>query len=100
MSYTDLSSSLASVVQTMQITDRPRQHYIRKSMDKTQSLKSFQVQDQQEIPREIIYIAYVRPLLQYSDSKRQLEAIHTEAARIIVGATKLCSIEKLFTDLE
>ena len=28
-----------------------------------------------------------------------MEAIHTEAARIIVGATKLCSIEKLFTDL-
>ena len=47
---------------------------------------------------EKIYISYIRPLLEYSDSvwdncstgsKKQLEAIHTEAARIIVGATKL-----------
>ena len=57
---------------------------------------------------EKIYISYIRPLLEYSDSvwdncspdsKKRLEAIHTEAARIIVGATKLCSIEKLLTDL-
>ena len=57
---------------------------------------------------EKIYISYIRPLLEYSDSvwdncspdsKKQLEAIHTEAARIIVGATKLCSIEKLLNDL-
>ena len=31
--------------------------------------------------------------------KKQLDAIHVEAARIITGATKLCSIEKLFFDL-
>ena len=46
------------------------------------------------------YIYYIRPLLEYSDSvwdkcsshsKKQLEAIHTEAARIIVGAIKLCA---------
>ena len=45
---------------------------------------------------EKIYISYIRPLLEYSDSvwdncspdsKKQLEAIYTEAARIIVGAT-------------
>ena len=57
---------------------------------------------------EKTYISYIRPLLEYSDSvwdncspdsKKQLEAIHTEAARIIVDATKLCSIKKLFTDL-
>ena len=31
--------------------------------------------------------------------KKQLEAIHLEAARIITGATKLCSTEKLLSDL-
>ena len=55
-----------------------------------------------------IYISYIRPLLEYSDSvwdncspdsRKQLEAIHTEAARVIVGVIKLCSIEKLLTDL-
>ena len=54
-----------------------------------------------------IYLTYV-PLLEYSDSvwgncfsdsKKHLEPFHTEAARIIVAATKLCSIEKLLTDL-
>ena len=34
-----------------------------------------------------------------SESKNQLESIHIEAARVITGATKLCSIEKLFADL-
>ena len=50
----------------------------------------------------------IRPLLQYSDSvwdncssdsKKQLKSIHIEPAIIISGATKLCSIEKLFIDL-
>ena len=57
---------------------------------------------------EKMYISYVRPLIEYSDSvwdncstesKNQLESIHIEAARVITGATKLCSIEKLFADL-
>lgn len=57
---------------------------------------------------EKMYMAYVRPLLEYSDSvwdncssesKKQLESVHNEAARIITGATKLCSIEKLLADL-
>ena len=76
-------------------------------MDKTQFLKDSQVQGQQEITREK-NISCIRPLLEYSDSvwdncssdsKKQLEAIHTEAARIIVGATELCSIEKLLSAL-
>ena len=55
-----------------------------------------------------MYISYVRPLIEYSDSvwdncstesKNQQELIHIEAARVINGATKLCSIEKLFADL-
>lgn len=46
--------------------------------------------------------------MEYSDSvwdntsteaKKQLESVHNEAARIITGATKLCSIDKLLSDL-
>ena len=53
-------------------------------------------------------ISFVRPLLEYCDSvwdnattesKKQLDAIHIEAARIITGATKLCSISLLLSDL-
>ena len=56
---------------------------------------------------EKIY-SYIRPLLEYSDtvwencsaeSKKLLEAIHTKAARIVSGATKLRSIDKLFLHL-
>ena len=57
---------------------------------------------------EKIYFSYIRPLLEYSDtvwencsaeSKKLLEAIHTEAAQIVSGATKLRSIDKLFLHL-
>ena len=57
---------------------------------------------------EKIYISFIRPLLEYSDavcdnasaeSKKHLEAVHNEAARIITGTTKLCSINKFLTDL-
>ena len=57
---------------------------------------------------EKMYFAFIRPLLEYSDSvwdncsneaKRQLDSIHHEAARIITGGTKLCSLEKLLADL-
>ena len=57
---------------------------------------------------EKMYISFIRPLLEYSnvvwdnastDSKTQLESVHNEAARIIIGATKLCSIAKLHADL-
>ena len=55
-----------------------------------------------------IYIGFIRPLLEYSDSvwdncftecKKQLESIHNEAGRIVSGATKLCSSEKLLAEL-
>ena len=51
---------------------------------------------------EKMYFAYIRPLLEYSDvvwdncsleSKKLLDAVHVGAARIVTGATKLCSIE-------
>ena len=57
---------------------------------------------------EKMYFAFIRPLLEYSDSvwdnspayvKKQLDDIHYEAARIITGGTKLCSHDKLLSDL-
>ena len=57
---------------------------------------------------ERMYSFYVRPLIEYSDSvwdncstesKNKLESIHSEAAKVITGATKLCSIKKLSADL-
>ena len=57
---------------------------------------------------ERMYVSFIRPLLEYCDSvwdnsssemKKKLDAIHIEAARIITGATKLCSIDKLLADL-
>ena len=33
------------------------------------------------------------------ETKKQLDAIHVEAARIITGATKLCSIDNLYREL-
>ena len=57
---------------------------------------------------EKMYIAFKSPLLEYSDSvwdnspayvKKQLDDIHYEAARIITGGTKLCSHDKLLSDL-
>ena len=57
---------------------------------------------------EKMYSFYVRPLIEYSDSvwdncstesKNKLESIHIEAAKVITGATKLCSIKKLSADL-
>ena len=59
---------------------------------------------------EKMYMSFIRPLLEYSDSvsdnataeskrKQQLEAVHNDAARIITGATKLCGINNLLADL-
>ena len=54
-----------------------------------------------------MYIYFVQPLLEYCDSvwdsepvdsKKQLDVVHMEAAQIVTGATKLCSIEKLLSD--
>ena len=53
-------------------------------------------------------ISFIRPLLEYRDavwdnasaeSKKQLEALHNEAAGITTGGTNLCSIKNLFNDL-
>lgn len=56
---------------------------------------------------ERMYITYVRPILEYSsvvwdncsnEDKQLLESVQIEAMRIVTGATKLCSIAKLYND--
>lgn len=58
---------------------------------------------------EKMYLSFIRPLLEYSDSlwdncsdelKRELESVQIEAARIVTGATKLCSINNLYNELK
>lgn len=54
-----------------------------------------------------LYITYIRPLLEYGNiiwdnstlaNKKYLDTIQVEAARIITGGTKLCSLHKLYSD--
>ena len=54
---------------------------------------------------ETMYLSFVRPILEYGDTvwcnitqyeSNQLEKVQIEAARIVTGATKLCSIENLY----
>ena len=51
--------------------------------------------------------SFVRPVLEYSgtvwdncsnEDKKYIESIQIEATRIVTGATKLCSIAKLYED--
>ena len=57
---------------------------------------------------EQMYVSFIRPLLELWDSvwdnsssemKKKLDTIHIEAARTITGAIKLCSIDKLLSEL-
>ena len=57
---------------------------------------------------ETIYLSFIRPVLEYGDviwdnctlyQKRELDKIQNEAARIVVGATALVSIEFLCTEV-
>ena len=59
-------------------------------------------------PLQRFYFAFISPLLEYIDVnwdnwsnklKTQLESINNEVARIVSGATKLCSIQKLLGEL-
>ena len=58
---------------------------------------------------EKLYITFIRPLLENSDvlwdnctadQSNDIESIQIEAARIVTGATKLCSIAKLYNDVK
>ena len=57
---------------------------------------------------KIIYFSFIRPLLEYADvvwdnctqyEANELEKIQHEAARIVSGATKLVSIDKLLKEV-
>lgn len=56
---------------------------------------------------ERMYFSFIRPVLEYSgtvwdncsnEDKKYIESIQIEAMRIVTGATKLCSIAKLYED--
>ena len=58
---------------------------------------------------EKLYISFIRPILEYSNSvwdncsqeqKNDIESVQTEAARIVSGATKLCNIDNMYNDLK
>ena len=58
---------------------------------------------------EIIYTAFIRPLLEYGDvvwdncaqyEKEELEKIQHEAARIATGATRLVSLHSLYAEIK
>lgn len=58
---------------------------------------------------EIIYTSFIRPILEYADviwdnctqyEKQELEKIQNEAARIAIGATKLISLDKLYSEIK
>ena len=58
---------------------------------------------------ETIYLTFIRPILEYGDviwnnctqyEKDELEKIQTEAARIAIGATKLISLNALFSEIQ
>lgn len=57
---------------------------------------------------ETIYLVFIRPILEYGDvlwnnctqyEKDELDKIQTEAARIVVGATKLVSLNTLYNEI-
>ena len=57
---------------------------------------------------ETIYIAFVRPILEYADvvwdnctqqEKHEIEKNQLEAARIATGTTKLVSVQKLYDEI-
>ncbi|MEW8548410.1 MAG: hypothetical protein AB2693_33315, partial [Candidatus Thiodiazotropha sp.] len=54
-----------------------------------------------------LYTTYIRPLLEYGNmiwdnctltNKRYIDTLQVEAARIVTGGTKLCSIHRLYND--
>ena len=58
---------------------------------------------------ERMYLSFIRPILEYGDVlwdncsqslRNDIEAVHVEAARIVTGATKLCNIQSLLSDLK
>ena len=58
---------------------------------------------------EIIYTAFIRPILEYGDvvwdncaqyEKDELEKIQHEAARIAIGTTRLISINNLYNEIK
>ena len=56
---------------------------------------------------QTLYFSYIRPLLEYADviwdncfqyEKDEIEKVQIEAGRIVTGATKSCSIQKILEE--
>ena len=77
-----------------------------KAWQRINVLRAFKFRfDRQSLER--MYVSFIRPTLEYSgvvwdnctkQDKNLLEDIQIEAMRIVTGATKLCSIDKLYID--
>ncbi|MEW8543133.1 MAG: reverse transcriptase family protein, partial [Candidatus Thiodiazotropha sp.] len=77
-----------------------------KAWQRISVLRSFKFRlDRNSLER--MYVSFIRPVLEYSGSvwdnctlndNKSLEAVNIEAMRIITGATKLCSIAKLYDE--
>ena len=57
---------------------------------------------------EIVYLSFIRPILEYANvvwdncynyERELIEKIQTEAGRVVTGATKSCSANKILNDL-
>lgn len=81
-------------------------YVISKTSFKLNVMRSLKFQlDRQTL--QTIYFSFIRPLLEYGDIawgnlsnelEKRLENLNIEAARIVTGATKLTSIDKLFKE--
>ena len=58
---------------------------------------------------QILYFSYIRPILEYGDiiwdncfeyEKEKVEKIQIEAGRIVTGATKSCSVSKIYEETQ
>ena len=47
---------------------------------------------------QIIYISFIKPLLEYAEEANDLVKNQNEAAHIVTGATKLATIQSLLSD--
>ena len=81
-------------------------HILQKSSGRIHILRKLNF-DLDRLSLQKLYFAFIRPLLEYGDIiwcnipdilAKSLENINIEAARIVTGATKLTSIERLYED--
>ncbi len=82
--------------------------YLNKAWQRVGLLRSFKFR-LNRTALERMYFTLIRPLLEYgnvvwtnctNELSHEIESVQIECARIVCGATKLCSIDKLYQDLK